>query len=74
MRKGHELAQSNDIGKLKTKLTSIFEDIAFSPAVDPSDGKGLMGFNHAQCGELLCSVDTDWSDPTYVPALSAFPF
>lgn len=34
----------------------------YNPTI-PADAKSVRGFNHPECGHLLCPAVYDWSDP-----------
>ncbi|KAJ2992167.1 hypothetical protein NUW54_g8000 [Trametes sanguinea] len=40
----------------------------YEPVI-PSDAKSVRGFNHPECGRLLCPVRYDWNDPVIRRAL-----
>ncbi|KAJ8494675.1 hypothetical protein ONZ51_g2145 [Trametes cubensis] len=64
--KGRNGVRSSDLNSAKTAIAGWR---SFVPPIPLEGGKDLRGFNHPQCGKLLCPAKWDWSDPEVATGL-----
>lgn len=67
LRKGAEGARGDDANSLKAAVVNWLNEV--SPCPTPSlntTDKSERGFYHDVTGQLLCPVDYDWLDVSYV--------
>ncbi|CDO68243.1 hypothetical protein BN946_scf184842.g6 [Trametes cinnabarina] len=62
---GRMAVRSADIHGIKKAILTWNQ---YVPVIQP-DAKSTRGFNHPECGRLLCPVTYDWSDPELRRAL-----
>ncbi|KAI0824838.1 hypothetical protein BC628DRAFT_1419598 [Trametes gibbosa] len=56
---GRMSVRGSDLHGVKKAIVSWDQ---YNPVIPP-DAKSVRGFNHPECGRLLCPVIYDWSDP-----------
>ena len=67
LRKGAEGARGDDANSLKAAVVSWLNEVSLwpEPLLSTTD-KLERGFYHDMTGRLLCPVDYDWLDVSYV--------